>query len=70
MDMGWRVSKTASITAASVAIGKVEIYPQDNVEICLREEDETLQIKAQSKSKDAGIAKWHRVIAKKVGKKT
>ena len=59
-----------SVSQSRYAIGKVEIYPQDNVEICLREEDETLQIKAQSKSKDAGIAKWHRVIAKKVGKKT
>lgn len=70
MDMGWQVSKSASITAASIVKGKAEIYPKDNVEICLREEDETLQIKVQSKSRDAGKAKWHKVIAKKIGNKT
>ncbi len=70
MDMGWKVGKAASITAASIVKGKTEIYPKDNVEICIREEDETLQIKVQSKSRDAGMAKWRKVIGKKVGNKT
>jgi len=69
MDMGWKVGKSASITTAGIVKGKSEIYPKDSVEICLREEDETLQIKAQSKSRDAGKAKWHKVIAKKIGNK-
>lgn len=69
MEMNWQVSNSASITAASIVKGKAEIYPKDNVEICLREEDDTLQIKVQSKSNDAGKAKWHKVIAKKVGNK-
>ena len=68
--MTWHVSKSASIAAASIVKGKAEIYPKDHVDICLREEDETLQIKVQSKSKDAGKAKWHKVIAKKIGNKT
>jgi len=68
MDMGWNVGKSSSITAAGVVKGKAEIYPKDNVEICLREEDETLQIKVQSKSRDAGEAKWRNVMAKKTGR--
>ena len=69
MDMGWKVGKTASLAAASVISGKSGIYPKDDVEICLREEDDELQIKAQSKSRDAGKAKWRKVIARKVGEK-
>jgi hypothetical protein len=65
MDMGWKVSNSASIAAAGIVRGKTEIYPKDNVEICLREEERLLKIRAQSKSKDAGKAGWHRVIAKK-----
>lgn len=68
MDMGWKVGKSASITAASIVKGKSEIYPKDNVVICLREEDETLQIKVQSKSRDADEAKWRKVIARKTKK--
>lgn len=66
MDMGWKVGKSASIAAASIAKGKTEIYPKDKVEICLKEEDGILQIKAQSKSKDAGKAKWRKIIARKI----
>lgn len=69
MDMGWKVGKSASITAASIVKGKSEIYPKNNVEICLREEGANLQVKAQSKSRDAGKAKWRKVIAKKAGNK-
>ena len=69
MEMNWQVSNSASIAAATIVKGKAEIYPKDNVEICLREEDDTIQIKMQSKSKDAGKAKWHKIIGKKVGNK-
>jgi len=69
MDMGWKVGKTASLAASSVISGKSGIYPKDDVEICLREEDDALQIKAQSKSRDAGKAKWHKVMAGKIGEK-
>jgi hypothetical protein len=70
MDMGWKVGKLASTTAASIVKGKTEIYPKDKVEICLREANDTLQIKAQSKSKDAGKAKWNKIIARKIGSTT
>ena len=70
MDMNWTVGKSASITAAGIVKGKSEIYPKDNVEICLKEEGKALQIKVQSQSRDAGKAKWHKVIAKKMGNKT
>lgn len=66
MDMGWKVGKTASFAAASVISGKNGIYPKDDVEICLREEDDELQVKAQSKSRDAGKAKWHKVMGKRM----
>ena len=65
MDMGRKVGKTASLAAASIVKGKTELYPKDNVEICIREEGRALQIKAQSKSKDAGMAEWHSITAKK-----
>lgn len=66
MDMGWKVGKTASLAAASVISGKSGIYPKDDMEICLREEDDALQIRAQSKSRDAGKAKWHKVMGKRM----
>ena len=65
MDMGWKVGKTASLAAASVISGKNGIYPKNDVKICLREEDDELQIRAQSKSRDAGKAKWHMVMGKR-----
>lgn len=61
MDMGWKVSKTASLAAASIVKGKSELYPKDSVEICIREEGSDLLIKAQSKSRDAGKAEWHSI---------
>jgi hypothetical protein len=67
MDMGWTVGKSASVTAAGIVKEKTEIYPKDNVEICLRQEDETLQIRVQSKSRDAGTAKLHKIMAEKIG---
>ncbi len=66
MDMGWKVSKTASLAAASIVKGKSELYPKDSVEICIREEGSDLQIKAQSKSRDADEAEWHKITAKKI----
>ena len=66
--MGWKVSKTASLAAASIVKGKSELYPKDSVEICIREEGSDLQIKAQSKSRDAGKAEWHKIMGKHIGK--
>jgi len=66
MDMGWKVGKTASLAAASVISGKSGIYPKDDVEICLKEENDALQIRAQSKSRDAGKAKWRKVMGKRM----
>ena len=68
MNMGWKVWKTASLAAASIVKGKSELYPKDSVEICIMEEGSVLQIKAQSKSEDAGKTEWHRITAKKIRK--
>jgi len=67
MDMGWQVSNAVSIAAAGVVKSKAEIYPQDNVEICIREEGDAFQIRVQSKSKDADKANWRKIFAKKIG---
>jgi hypothetical protein len=45
MEMDWKVGNAAFLTAAGIIKGKVELYPNDNVEACLREEGGTLQIK-------------------------
>jgi len=68
LDMGWQVGKAASLAAASLVKGKREIYPKDNVEICLREEENNLQVRVQSKSRDANQARWRDLMAKKTGK--
>lgn len=64
-DMGWTVSKTSSLSLATIIKGKVELYPQAVVEICLREESKELQIRIQAQSEDAKKAKWRKVIAKR-----
>ena len=64
-SMGWSVGKSASITAAGITRGKKELYPLDPVVICLRVDNNVLQIRAQSKSADAGKAEWHNLPAKK-----
>jgi hypothetical protein len=64
-DMGWSVGKPSSLAAATIIEGKVKLYPKDNVEVCLREHGGDLQIKAQSKSEDAGKAKWHVIRSRK-----
>lgn len=64
LDMGWRVGKAASLAAASLVKGKRDIYPVDNVEVCLREEEGRLQVRVQSKSRDASQARWRNMTAK------
>jgi len=66
LDMGWQVGKTASITAASLVMGKQAVYPKDNVEICLREEENNLQVRVKSKSGDANQARWRNLMAKQI----
>ncbi len=65
LDMGWTVGKTASLSAASVIETKASVYPKDEVEVCLRVAGEKLQVKVQSKAKDAGQAEWHGLPATK-----
>lgn len=65
LDMGWQVGKTTSLTAASLVGGKAKIYPKDDVEVCLKEEEGKLLARVQSKAKDAGQAEWHNLYGKK-----
>ena len=64
--MGWKVGKTSSITAGTFIKGKVTLYPQGRVEVCLREGvNGRLLYKAQSSASGAGEAKWRNTFGKK-----
>jgi hypothetical protein len=39
LDTGWEVGKNASLTPASLIGGKAGLYPDDDVESCLNEEE-------------------------------
>jgi hypothetical protein len=65
LDMGWQVGKTTSLSAASLVSGKATLYPKDDVEICLKEEEGKLLARVQSKAKDAGQAEWHNIYGTK-----
>lgn len=63
--MDWEISKTASITAATFIKGKVKLYPQDTIQVCLETKNGELQFKAQSSASDAGIAEWRKLPGKR-----
>ena len=65
--MDWKVGKMASISAATFIKGKVKLYPQGKVEVCLRENTlNELEFKAQSSASDAGEAVWRSLPAEKL----
>lgn len=58
-NMNWTVGKSASIVAGNFIKGKKAIYPQDKLEICLKDTGaDSLMFKVQSSSTDAGDASW------------
>jgi len=61
-NMGWKVAKTTSITAGTFIKGKKTLYPQDDLEVCLKEDDNKLIFKAQSSASDAGSAEWRPLL--------
>ena len=66
-SMDWKVGKMASISAATFIKGKVKLYPQGKVEICLRENTlNELEFKAQSSASDAGEAIWRSLPSSKL----
>ena len=68
MNMGWKVAKTTSITAGTFIKGKKTLYPQDSLEVCIKEDSENkLVFKAQSSASDAGSAEWRPLLGKKKG---
>lgn len=65
-SMGWKVGKMASITVGNFIKGKATIYPQGNIEVCLKDNfSGELKFKAQSSSSDAGNAEWRSLPGKK-----
>ncbi len=66
VNMGWEIAKTTSITAGTFIKGKKTLYPQDNLEVCMKEDYENkLVFKAQSSASDAGNAEWRPLLGKK-----
>lgn len=66
-SMDWKVGKTASISAGTFIKGKVNLYPQGTVKVCLRENTlNELEFKAQASSSDAGEAVWRNLPGKKL----
>lgn len=65
--MDWKVSKTASIAAGTFIKGKVKLYPQEKVKVCIRENSvHKLELKAQSSASDAEDALWRSLPGKKL----
>jgi len=64
--MGWNVGKATSVTAGIFIRGKANLYPQGQVNVCLRVNyNNELEFKAQSTSTDADKAEWRNLLAKK-----
>jgi len=66
-QMGWKIGKFKSITAGGFIKSKKVIYPEDELEVCIKvnENQDDLIFKAQSKASDAEKAIWRRLFAKK-----
>jgi len=66
-DMGWKLGKFKSITAGGFIKSKKVIYPDDELEVCVKvnENEDDLIFKVQSKASDAEKAKWRELFAEK-----
>ena len=66
-DMGWEIGKVKSFSVATVVKSKKAIYPDGDIEVCLKEKKGNLDYKIQSSSKDADSASWHLLKKTKKG---
>ena len=66
-DMGWEVGKVKSLSVAAVVKSKKAIYPDGDIEVCLKEKKGNLDYKVQSSSKDADSALWRLLKKSKKG---
>jgi len=66
-SMGWKVGKLKSITVGGVVKGKRAIYPDGEIEVCLKEKDGDLHFIMKSTSDDAEQAEWHFLKSSKKG---
>jgi len=66
-DMGWKLGKFKSITAGGFIKSKKVLYPEDNVNVCVKVNGSgnDLIFKVQSEASDAGKAVWRELFAKK-----
>lgn len=70
LSINWEVGKAQSVAAGSFIKGKMSLYPQDELEVCIRETDKEgnkqVQFKAQSQALDAGEAIWRNLHGKQL----
>jgi hypothetical protein len=65
LSLGWHVYKPISIGAGALIKAKVKLYPEDDVNVCLRKtEAGRVEIRVQSASADAGVANWNVLLGK------
>lgn len=65
--MGWKLGKFKSITAGGFIKSKKILYPEDDVNVCVKVDGngDDLIFKVQSEASDAGKAVWRELFAKK-----
>ncbi len=67
LSMGWKVYKPVSLVAGTLIKTKVKLYPEDNVNVCLRKNRiGEVEIRVQSEALDAGTAHWNVILGKMV----
>ena len=66
-SMGWEISKVKSVSVAGIIKGKKAIYPDGELEVCLKESEGHLKYIMKSSSSDAGAPKWHLLSSSKKG---
>jgi hypothetical protein len=69
-DMGWKVGRYPSIKYGSLIRGEKIIYPQDKVDVCLKNSSDGLYIKIQSLASNAKVAEYIKISAKPNAKKS
>lgn len=66
-DMNWDIGKIKSISIAGIIKGKKVVFPDGDMEVCLKEKDGDLEYIMKSSSSDATRAKWHFLSSSKKG---
>lgn len=66
-NAGWDIGKMKSITVGGIIKTKHAIYPDGDMEVCLKEKDGDLYFIMKSTSDDAEKPEWHFLKSSKKG---